>query len=275
VLFAYATLSALALVSVQPDPACRKISVTMVGSDSVNVAFPDRARCRGEILLISAGPPRRTGKGGRDLGLPVRLLNSTGYAIKSDARLAVERTERYAEDSTGDITSKVIPQNGDSVRGEARGWIWRFRTPGGLPVGDSTAARTIAIRIEPPISVVAVSFRTYAVHVTSMGWTLLTWQAANIDTTKLVQRPGTRMVMYRTTFMLRFRDGVSDAAKQALFTEKRLRVLGVTASGLFYVNSPDPGPSIEAYDALQQSLRDHPSVRLVLEAYHADALIEQ
>ena len=108
-----------------------------------------------------------------------------------------------------------------------------------------------------------------------MGWTLLTWQAAGIDTTKLVSRPGTKMIMYRTTFMLRFKDDIADSSKQAFFVEKRLRVLGVTTSGVFYVNSPDPGPSIEAYDALKQSLREHPSVRLLVEAYHSGAFIEQ
>jgi hypothetical protein len=273
--FAHASLSALALLSVQHDPACRKISVTMVGSDSVKVTFPDRARCRGEILLISAGAPRRTGKDGRDLSLPVRMLNSSAYAIKSDAHVRVDPRERFAEDSTGSITGKVTPLNADSVRVDSREWVWHFRAPRGLRVGDSTGTRTLMIRIDSPVASAVVSFWTQGVQVTSMGWTLLTWQAARIDTTKLVQRPGTKMIMYRTTFMLSFKEGVSDPAKQAFFTEKRLRVLGVTTDGEFYVRSPDPGASVEAYDALKQSLRDHPSIKFVLEAYHSGAVTEQ
>ena len=77
----------------------------------------------------------------------------------------------------------------------------------------------------------------YAVHVTSMGWTLLTRQSARIDTARLVSRPGTKMIMYRTTFMLRFKDDIPDSSKQAFFVEKRLRISGVTTSGVFYVNS--------------------------------------
>ena len=183
--------------------------------------------------------------------------------------------ERFAEDSTGPITDKVTPLNADNVILDSGEWVWHFRAPRGIRVGDSTGIRTLMIRIDSPVASTVVSFRTYAVHVTSTGWTLLTWNTAWIDTTKLVQRPGTHMIMYRTAFMLRFKDGVSDSAKQVLFREKKLVVQGVEPSGVFHVAFADPGPSIEVYDRFKADLRAHPAIKSVVELYHSGGFIEQ
>lgn len=84
-----------------------------------------------------------------------------------------------------------------------------------------------------------------------------------LDTTKVVTLPGSNAKVYRTEVMVAFNSGVSYESKQALFTTRRLRVLGRTPSGTFYVRFADRGPSFHALDAFMDSLRAQPGVETV------------
>jgi len=262
-----------ASLSIATDSACRVITMTLVGSNNLSVTFPNRATCGSGLVIITAGTPTRSGPGKRNVNLAVRLLNKSAYTIKTPALATLAPSARVVLDPSGQPGSKIIPQNADSLRPGTGEWVWLVGTTGNVPINDSTAAKTISIRLDSPVTTGLVAFTMDAIQVTSMGWTLLTSNRAAIDTTKRVQRPGTNMIMYRTALMLRFKEGVTDQDKQTFFSQNGLTVLGVTPSQLFYVAFSDPGTSIGAYDAIQDSLRAHPAVKLVLEAYHSGGIV--
>jgi len=259
--------------SIATDSACRTVTITLVGSNNLNVVYPDRNQCGSGLVLIPGGAPTRNGPGKRNVNLPVRLLNQSGYTIQSPATVVLSPLGRVVINPAGQPASKLVPQNADSVRAGTGEWIWLTGAAGTVGIGDSTAARTMVIRLDSPVTTGQVAFTMEATQLTSMGWVLLTSNSPNIDTTKLIERPGTDMVLYRTTLMLRFEDGVSDDVKQSFFTQNGLTVLGVTTSRFFYVTFDDPGTSIAAFDAVQESLRASSLVRLVLEAFHSGGII--
>jgi hypothetical protein len=132
---------------------------------------------------------------------------------------------------------------------------------------DSTSVRTISVRLESPVSSAALSFVTEASMTTPMGWSYLASSMPRLDTTKLIARPGTSLVAYRTAAILRFVQGISDQAKQTFFSQNGLSVIGVQDDGTFYVSFSDPGQSIEAFDAIINGLRSKPELMVALEIY--------
>jgi hypothetical protein len=129
--------------------------------------------------------------------------------------------------------------------------------------------RTISIRLESTVTSAQVAFSMDAVRFTAAGWMLLTSNMPVLDTTKLIQRTGATDILYRTSVMVRFEPDVSDAAKQAFFSLHSYHVLGVTESGTFYVQVPDPGPTYAAYDAMLESLNATAEVRHALPLYRS------
>lgn len=258
-----------ASLSIATDSACRVITMTLVGSNNLTVTFPNRATCGSGLVIIPAGTATRSGPSKRNVNLPVRLLNKSAYTIKTPALATLSPSARFVLAPSGQPGSKIIPQNADSVRPGTGEWVWLVGTTGNVPINDSTPSRTITIRLDSPVTTGLVAFTMDAIQVTSMGWTLLTENRANIDTTKTIQRPGTDMVMYRTALTLSFNEGVTDVAKQAFFAQYSLTVLGVDTFGEFYVSFADPGTNINTFDALKDSLRSHPSIKYVLELYRS------
>jgi hypothetical protein len=84
-----------------------------------------------------------------------------------------------------------------------------------------------------------------------------------VDPTKTVTVPGTGVVYFRTNAILIFNAGVPDQAKQAIFSQYGLTVLGVTPGGTFHVKFADPGTSIAALEAFLATLRARPELRTV------------
>lgn len=91
-------------------------------------------------------------------------------------------------------------------------------------------------------------------------WPLVTDNIPEPDTTKLIARPGTIIVYYRVDATLMFNAGISDEAKAAFFKELRIRPLGVTSDGVFFVKLPDPGRSITSFDDYYAMLNARPEV---------------
>lgn len=259
--------------AVTTDSACRTVTVTLVGSNNLSVAFPNRAQCGSGLVLIPGGTPTRSGPGKRNVNLPVRLLNTSSYTIQSPATTVLPPGGRLVLAPAGQPATAIIPQNADSVRAGTGEWVWLVGSSGTVAVGDSTAARTLVIRLDSPVTSGQVTFTMEAPQLTPAGWLLLTSNSPGIDTTKQVQRPGTDMIMYRTSLMLRFQDGLSDQQKQAILTANGLTVLGVTVSGLFYVSFADPGPSITAFDAFVDSLNATPGIWHVLPVYRSGGIL--
>jgi hypothetical protein len=121
--------------------------------------------------------------------------------------------------------------------------------------------------LESPVTSAQVALSIEAVRFTPAGWVLLTSTMPILDPTKLIERTGTTDILYRTAVMQRFESNVSDAAKQTFFALHRHQVLGVTESGTFYVQVPDPGPTYAAYDAMLESLNATVGIRHALPLY--------
>jgi hypothetical protein len=261
--------------SIAIDSACRGLTITLIGSNNVSVTFPDRSTCGSGLVLIPAGAPTRGGPGKRSVSIPVRLLNASDYTIQTPAALVLAPGGRVVLNPAGEPGSKLLPQNADSVRAGTGEWVWLVGAGAAVPVGDSTAVRTLVIRLDSPVTRGGVAFTPEAVQVTAAGWVLLTSTSPAIDTTKVVQQPGTSMEMYRTALIIGFDPSLSDQVKGAFFVEHGLTVLGVTSFGWYYVSFPDPGQSFQAYDGIMDSLRSVSGVRFVLSIFHQRGVIER
>jgi microcompartment protein CcmK/EutM len=250
---------------VATDSACRTVSMTLVGSKVVNVTFPDRGSCGSGLVLIPGGTATRNGPGKRNVNLPIRLLNASNYTIESPATVVLPPDGRVVLDPAGQPPSTIIPQNADSVRAGSGEWVWLVGSAGTVLVNDSTAARTLVIRLDTPVTTGQVTVTMEAVQTTAQGWTLVTDNIPAPDTTKLLARPGAQIVFYRTDALIEFESGVSDSAKVAFFAQAGIQVLGVTAPPeLFYVRIPDPGTSITVFDAYFDQLNAMPEVLLAV-----------
>src|SRR5439155_23923434 len=69
--------------------------------------------------------------------------------------------------------------------------------------------------------------------------------------------------LYRANLTLRFKESVSDSAKIGFFSRHGMTVVGVTRSGRFFVNIPDPGPTLDSLMGRLQRLRAEPEIRFV------------
>ncbi len=254
---------------VPTDSACRSLTITLVGNNNVTVSFPDRAACTSGLIPIRAGSPTRSGGAKLTVNIPLRLLNRTAYSALSPTTTSLSPSNRFVLAPSGEPPSKIVPQNADSVRPGTSAWVWLVGSAGTVPQNDSTGVRTLSIRLESPVTIGQVLFATEAALQTTLGWPVLVSDLPVFDTTKLVQQPGTSIVMFRTAAALRFTNGVSDAAKQAFFAQNGLTVLGVTRTGLFFVGFTDPGNSFSQYEAFLSVLRAKPEVVVVMPAYRS------
>ena len=93
-------------------------------------------------------------------------------------------------------------------------------------------------------------------------WPLLIDSLPRLDTTRRVQLPSGRW-LYRANLTLRFKESVSDSAKIGFFSRHGMTVVGVTRSGRFFVNIPDPGPTLDSLMGRLQGLRAEPEIRFV------------
>ena len=91
-------------------------------------------------------------------------------------------------------------------------------------------------------------------------WPLLIDSFPRLDTTRRVQLLSGRW-LYRANITLRFKESVSDSAKREFFSRHRMTVVGVTRSGRFFVNIPDPGPTLDSLMGRLQLLRTEPEIR--------------
>jgi hypothetical protein len=126
----------------------------------------------------------------------------------------------------------------------------------------------VAIRLESAVSSALVTFSMEGVQTTPQGWPIITNEFPAFDATKLVQRPGTDVVMFRTGAILQFLPGVTVTAKQTFFSQNGMTVLGVGSSGEYFVTIPDPGTSITEYDAYFGILRAKPEILRVLPGFY-------
>ena len=248
--------------AIATDSACRAVTITLVGSNNLTVAFPDRTQCGSGLIVIPGGTPTRNGPGKRNVNLPVRLLNASGHTTQLPAQTVLAPGDRVVLAPTGQPGTKLIPQNADSVRAGTGAWVWLVGAAGLLPVNDSTAARTLVIRLDSPVTTGAIVLTMDGVQYATGGpWILLTSTLPTLDTTRLILRGGTEY--FRTEVALRFRNTVSDTEKQAFFVRLGLEVIGVTVAEQFFVRFSDPGTSLPAFDAAVASLRDEPEVASV------------
>ena len=93
-------------------------------------------------------------------------------------------------------------------------------------------------------------------------WPLLIDSLPRLDATRRVQLPSGRW-LYRANLTLRFKESVSDSAKIGFFSRHGMTVVGVTRSGRFFVNIPDPGPTLDSLMGRLQRLRAEPEIRFV------------
>jgi hypothetical protein len=239
----------------------------LVGNNNVTVQFPNRIQCGSGLILIPGGTPTRSGGGKRNVNVPVRILNSGDLTIKSPSTVGLPPSGRVVLVPGGEPASKIIPQNADSLRAGTNEWVWLVGSSTMVPVGDSTSARTLTIRLDSPVTSAQVVFNQEAFRFTAAGWLLLSSNSPKLDSTKVIQRPGTAEVLFRTSVMIQFEDGIPDASKQSFFTQQGFTVLGVTEAGTFYVTVPDPGSSFSAFAAMIDNLRATAEVRLVVPLY--------
>jgi len=121
---------------------------------------------------------------------------------------------------------------------------------------------TLAWGASPPAAVSSRGARP-------QGWPQITTAFPPLDATKLIRRPGTNVVMYRTAAILEFVDGTSDVAKRRFFARNKMTVLGVTSDGEFFVRIPDPGTSIVGFDAYFDSLQSKPGILRALPVFQS------
>jgi hypothetical protein len=193
----------------------------------------------------------------------VRVLNRSGYTFLGPAIATLVLWE----------TIGLTSLNADSLEDGTGAGVWRIGDLKRVPVGDSTAVKTLIVRINDSTNVATLSLEFDPRYFHAMGWEILTSQGARIDTTRRVQRPGTSLVYYRTSLSIGFKDATTDASKQAFFSRNGLTVLGVTTSQQFFVSFADPGPGIDRYDALVAKLRADPSIRFVVDVCHSGCII--
>jgi hypothetical protein len=252
---------------VPTDSACQSLTITLVGSNNLTLAFPERSSCTSGFVLIPGGTATRSGGAKRTVNIPIRLLNQTGYPVQMPATLVLNPASRVVLAPLDQPISKIVPQNQDSIRSGPGEWVWLVGSSGTIQLSDSTPARTVSIRLESSVTSAAVTFTSEATMLTGAGWPLLTTAFPPVDATKMIQRPATSISMFRTAAALRFVDGISDAAKQSFFSQNGLTVLGVTVSDLFFVSFADPGTSIAAFDSILNVLRSKPEILRVLPVY--------
>jgi len=200
------------------------------------------------------------------ISLPLPLLNRRRYAC-TDFRAGRPVTGNHVVLApAGEPASKLSPQGVDCSVGIGE-WVWLLGTSGTYPVNDSTPSRTLWIRLESPVTSARVTLMPEAVRLTTAGWLLVDDELPAPDTTKLISRPGTAFMWYRTDAIIVFKEGVPDSAKQAVFAETGIHVLGVTSDGFSYVRIPDTG-SWTAYRAYFNSLNTRPEVEVAQSRNH-------
>ena len=101
------------------------------------------------------------------------------------------------------------------------------------------------------------------------GWPRVTTEYPELDSTRLIRKPGTNVVMFRTAATLEFIEGISDAAKRRFFARNNMTVLGEALEGVFFVRIPDPGNSIARFDAYFDSLKSKPGILRALPAFRS------
>jgi hypothetical protein len=164
----------------------------------------------------------------------------------------------------GEPATKIVPQAPDSTRPGTNESVWLVGSTGNIVVDDSTAPRTLSIRLESSLTSALATFTMEATQITSGGWVLLATDFPALDGTKLIQESPSSAEFYRINAGLRFEPGVSDAQKQAFFATHELSVLGVTSSGLFFVQFADPGISYTAFRAFLNSLESQSEVSRIV-----------
>lgn len=199
------------------DSACRTVTFTFSGSSAISVGFPNRSACTSGLIVIPGGTATRSGGGGKNANIPIRFLNRSGYPVHSPATLALAPGGRVVLDPLGQLASKITPQNADSVRSGS--WVWLVGASGTVPINDSTSGKTLVIALASPANSAQLTFTVEAERLVGGVWPLVTENIPDPDTTKLIARPGTGIVYYRVDATLMFKSGVSDAAKQTLFSE--------------------------------------------------------
>jgi len=90
-------------------------------------------------------------------------------------------------------------------------------------------------------------------------WPLLIDSFPKLDTARRVQLPSGRW-LYRANITLRFKQSVSDAAKIRFFNRHEMTVVGVTRSGKFFVDIPDPGPTLDSLMGRLARLNTEPEI---------------
>ena len=249
------------------DSACRVLDVALSGNLKVPpvVGFPDRATCGAGLTLIKGGTATYTPKNDHEVNILVRILNRTPGPVQLPVRviLSPQAIQIIGSGTPGMVTA-ISP---DSVLAGG-GALWRIGSADSLlRVGDSTVAKTVAIRFAKPAThaKLALVFDGMAVVVNLVPATppdsVPDWVRRD---TSLVHLPS-GMAYVKRTLVVGFKTTATQAERQAAVD----RVAGVVVGG-FGIRGRDGGgylvrfagdPTEAQLDSLAAVLRGLPQVQ--------------
>lgn len=155
------------VVIAETPPACREVTFTITGPETVIGWWPD-STCHPGLTLI-AGALEWQEAAGRQLRVIVRYVNRTGVALRLplDVALPVEGIIPL-HPPTAPHTA-LVPLEYDSLGVHDRAW-WSVAGPAGvLGVGDTSRVDTLFFRVEEPVIGARFRFEHFPVAALATG----------------------------------------------------------------------------------------------------------
>lgn len=257
--------SPAAQVLVTADTACVRARFDLTGPTTVQTQFPERTDCAASLVLIRAQPAQWAQSPNRQLRVFVRILNTSGGAIQLPVRLYLPTTGTTVDVPAGTPASKVVPLNADSTDAGG-GKIWFLGGTSVLAVGDSTALDTLGFNVQSPVDQARWQFQATAMSadtarppIPPTSWPVSPLVAAS--------PADTANVYYRNVIGLLFDDSTAASAISLVLVKYQAVVIGGSplpaGTGEYYVELPDPGPTLSAVDSVISLVAAEPGVRRV------------
>jgi hypothetical protein len=253
------------LVPAASDSACRVVRVQLL-SGGPQVTWPDRTTCGTGLTLISGGAPSLVDGDNRTVKFPLRVLNRGNDPMLEPVRVIYTpgAVEVIGSGSPGDVSAHV----GDSLFAGG-GLLWRVGTTHTIAVGDSTAAKTIYLRLEHPTADAKVALGVEAMVQDTARPPVPDAENLPGDSTETLKilvadRPYS---FYRRIFEIQFHDSTSGSTIFAVLSRYSAEIVGGHPSarpytrGVYYIRVPSPGPStLTGLDSLVAEMNAEPGI---------------
>lgn len=130
---------------------CGRVQFTITSPTTVTPDWPDRP-CNGNppLAILDAGTMGWSEANDRTLTMPLRIINRGTEPVQLPIRLILAVSGKSVLDPVETSNTKLVPLNQDSTRANGT-TVWLVGGTGTVGPGDSTAIKTVLIRVDTPV----------------------------------------------------------------------------------------------------------------------------